>query len=130
MTRPLTALLTASLFTMPLGPAVAATQTPAQQVINKLSWRSIGPFIGGRSVAVAGIPSQPNVFYFGGVQGGVWKSENYGANWTNVTDGKIPGVADPIGAIAIAPSNSNVMYIGTGEADIRQDFDTGDGVYK
>src|SRR5579862_1078417 len=130
MTRPLTALLTASLFTMPLGPAVAATQTPAQQVINKLSWRSIGPFIGGRSVAVAGVPSQPNVFYFGGVQGGVWKSENYGSTWTNITDGKIPGIADPIGALAIAPSNSNIIYAGTGEADIRQDFDTGDGVYK
>lgn len=130
MTRLLTALLAASLFTVPAGRVAAATQSPAQQLIGKLSWRSIGPYIGGRSVAVAGIPSQPNVFYFGGVQGGVWKSENYGANWTNITDDKIPGIADPIGALAIAPSNSNIIYAGTGEADIRQDFDTGDGVYK
>ena len=66
----------------------------------------------------------------GGVEGGVWKSTDYGLTWTNITDGKIPGIADPIGALAVAPSNSNVIYAGTGEADIRSDFDTGDGVYK
>ncbi|HEV3091670.1 MAG TPA: hypothetical protein VGX91_09575 [Candidatus Cybelea sp.] len=97
--------------------------------MSKLSWRCIGPFIGGRSVAVAGVPGQ-GVFYFGGVEGGLWKSTDYGLSWENVTDGKIPGIADPIGAVAIAPSNSKVLYVGTGEADIRSDFDTGDGVYK
>jgi photosystem II stability/assembly factor-like uncharacterized protein len=70
------------------------------------------------------------LFYMGGVEGGVWKSTDYGLTWTNITDGKIPGIADPIGALAVAPSNSNVIYAGTGEADIRSDFDTGDGVYK
>jgi photosystem II stability/assembly factor-like uncharacterized protein len=108
----------------------ANSTSPSQQLMSKLSWRLIGPFIGGRSVAVAGVPSDPSLFYFGGVEGGVWKSVNYGLTWTNITDGKIPGIADPIGALAVAPSNANVIYAGTGEADIRQDFDTGDGVYK
>jgi photosystem II stability/assembly factor-like uncharacterized protein len=107
-----------------------AAQAPAQQLMSKLEWRSIGPYIGGRSVAVAGVPSNPNLFYMGGVQGGIWKSTDYGNEWTNISDGKLPGVASPIGALAVAPSNSNVIYAGTGEADIRSDFDTGDGVYK
>ena len=98
--------------------------------MSKLEWRSIGPYIGGRSVAVAGVPSNPNLFYFGGVEAGVWRSTDYGLSWENITDGKIPGVADPIGAIAVAPSNPSVIYVGTGEADIRGDFDTGAGVYK
>ncbi len=104
--------------------------TPVEQLVSKLHWRSIGPFIGGRVVAVAGVPSAPNLFYMGGVEGGVWKSTDYGSSWTNITDGKIPGTADPIGALAVAPSNPDVIYAGTGESDIRQDFDTGDGIYK
>ena len=76
------------------------------------------------------MPSNPDLFYFGGVEGGVWKSTDYGQNWTNITDGKLPGIASPIGAIAVADSNSNIIYAGTGESDIRGDFDTGDGVYK
>jgi photosystem II stability/assembly factor-like uncharacterized protein len=130
MKRFLVAPLVASFFLTPLATTASDPTTPAQQMISKLSWRSIGPYIGGRSVAVAGVPSEPNLFYFGGVEAGVWKSENYGLSWTNITDGKIPGVADPIGALAVAPSNSKIIYAGTGEADIRQDFDTGDGVYK
>ena len=98
--------------------------------MSKLKWRSIGPYIGGRVVAVAGVPSDQNLFYMGGVQGGVWKSTNYGETWTNISDGKLPGVGDPIGALAVAPSNPKIVYAGTGEADIRSDFDTGDGVYK
>ncbi len=114
----------------PLAGRAAGSASLAQRVMGKLHWRSIGPYIGGRSVAVAGVPSAPNLFYMGGVEGGVWKSTNYGLSWTNITDGKLPGIADPIGALAVAPSNSNVIYAGTGEADIRSDFDTGDGVYK
>ncbi len=83
----------------------AAPSSPAQKLMSKLEWRSIGPFIGGRVVAVAGVPRKPDLFYMGGVQGGVWKSTDYGQNWTNITDGKIPGVADPIGALAVADSN-------------------------
>ncbi|HEX4014620.1 MAG TPA: hypothetical protein VHX17_12160 [Candidatus Cybelea sp.] len=101
----------------------------AAQLMSKLSWRSIGPYIGGRSVAVAGVPGK-DVFYFGGVEGGVWKSTDFGLSWSNITDGKIPGVASPIGSLVVAPSDSNVIYAGTGEADIRGDFDTGDGIYK
>ncbi len=134
MKRLLTALAIASLFATPLqsqaAAPTAASTTPAQKLIGKLQWRSIGPYIGGRSVAVAGVPSDPNLFYFGGVEGGVWRSNDYGISWENITDGKIPGVASPIGAIAVAPSNKKIIYIGTGEADIRGDFDTGDGVYK
>ncbi len=123
----------AALTLMILAPGVAAqsaASSPAQMLMSKLHWRSIGPYIGGRVVAVAGVPSSPDLFYMGGVQAGVWKSTDYGQNWTNITDGKIPGVADPIGALAVADSNPKVIYAGTGEADIRGDFDTGDGVYK
>ncbi|MGZ3505214.1 MAG: WD40/YVTN/BNR-like repeat-containing protein [Vulcanimicrobiaceae bacterium] len=98
--------------------------------MSKLQWRSIGPYIGGRVVAIAGVPSDQNLFYMGGVEGGIWKSTNYGQSWTNISDGKLPGVADPIGALAVAPSDPRVIYAGTGEADIRGDFDTGDGIYK
>jgi photosystem II stability/assembly factor-like uncharacterized protein len=97
---------------------------------SKLQWRNIGPFIGGRVVAIAGVPSRPNVFYMGGVQGGVWRSDNYGLSWTNITDGKLPSNAYGIGALAVAPSNPKIIFAGTGEADIRQDFAPGDGIYK
>ncbi len=132
MKRFLAVFLTLSFASAPLtGAASASTSaTAAEQLMNKLHWRSIGPFIGGRVVAVAGVPSIPNLFYMGGVEGGVWRSTDYGSNWTNISDGKIPGVADSIGAIAVAPSNPNVIYVGTGEADIRADVDTGDGIYK
>jgi photosystem II stability/assembly factor-like uncharacterized protein len=109
--------------------AIRASGSASSQLLGKLSWRSIGPYIGGRSVAVAGVPGRDE-FYFGGVEGGIWRSTDYGNNWTNVSDGKIPGVGSPIGALAIAASNSKVIYAGTGEADIRSDFDTGDGVYR
>lgn len=130
MKRLLTAFIALSFIISPLGARAAAPASPAEKLMSKLSWRSIGPFIGGRSVAVVGVPNEPNVFYFGGVEAGVWKSDDYGLSWSNITDGKIPGVADPIGALAIAPSNSNIIYAGTGEADIRGDFDTGAGIYK
>jgi len=110
--------------------ALAAEATGAAPAFaSKLHWRNIGPFIGGRVVAVAGVPSEANVFYFGGVQGGVWRSTDYGNQWENVSDGKIPGAAQTIGALAVAPSNPKVIYAGSGESDIRGDFDTGDGIY-
>ncbi len=130
MKRLLAVVAVASFLIAPVQTRAAASQPPVLQLASKLQWRSIGPYIGGRVVAVAGVPSQQNLFYMGGVEGGVWKSTDYGQNWTNVTDGKIPGIADPIGALAVAASNANVIYAGTGEADIRSDFDTGDGVYK
>jgi photosystem II stability/assembly factor-like uncharacterized protein len=114
----------------PFEASAAEAQSPAQSLMSKLHWRSIGPYIGGRVVAVAGVPSEPDLFYMGGVQGGVWRSTNYGQSWDNISDGKIPGIADSIGAIAVAPSNPKIIYAGSGENDIRGDFDTGDGIYK
>jgi photosystem II stability/assembly factor-like uncharacterized protein len=108
---------------------LAGAQSPAEQLMSKLHWRSIGPYIGGRSVAVAGVAGQ-STYYMGGVEGGIWTTTDYGQHWTNISDGKLPGNADPIGALAVAPSNPKVIYAGTGEADIRSDFDTGDGIYK
>ena len=120
----------ALLFASPLQVRASDPLSAFAQLTGKLQWRCIGPFIGGRSVAVTGIANRPNLFYMGGVEGGIWKSTDYGQNWINISDGKLPGVADPIGALTVAPSNPNVMYAGTGEADIRSDFDTGDGIYK
>jgi photosystem II stability/assembly factor-like uncharacterized protein len=130
MKRFFAAALTLTFAAAPFGVAAAAPISASQQLMSKLKWRSIGPYIGGRVVAVAGVPSNPDLFYMGGVEGGVWKSTDYGQNWTNITDGKIPGIANPIGALAVADSNANVIYAGTGESDIRGDFDTGDGIYK
>lgn len=96
----------------------------------KLFWRSVGPFIGGRVVAVAGVPSRENLFYMGAVDGGIWKSTDYGIKWVNISDGALPGDSNSIGALAVAPSNSNLIWAGTGESDIRGDMVTGDGVFK
>lgn len=126
----ITLALTAAFLELSPPPTHAAPSDPTPKLLSKLEWRNIGPFIGGRVVAIAGVPSNPNLFYFGGVQGGIWSSRNYGQYWTNISDGKIPGVADSIGALAVAPSNPRVLYAGTGESDIRGDFDTGDGIYK
>jgi photosystem II stability/assembly factor-like uncharacterized protein len=93
-----------------------------------LRWRCIGPPRGGRVVAVAGHPTEPMVFYFGAVAGGVWKTTDGGTYWENVSDGHFRTSA--IGALAVAPSDPNVVYAGTGEATIRIDVSYGDGVYK
>ncbi|HKD91827.1 MAG TPA: hypothetical protein VKB56_07980 [Terriglobales bacterium] len=92
-----------------------------------MKWRLIGPFRGGRSVAVAGVPSQPDVFYFGSVGGGVWKTENAGQTWQPIFDSQ--PIAS-IGAIAVAPSNPDIIYVGSGEADMRSQISYGDGMYK
>jgi photosystem II stability/assembly factor-like uncharacterized protein len=113
-----------------LVPAAAGAAGSPQSLTDKLQWRSIGPYIGGRVVAVAGVPSEPNLFYMGAVDGGIWKSTDYGLEWTNVSDGALPGDSSSIGAIAVAPSNPRVIYAGTGESDIRGTFITGDGMYK
>jgi len=110
--------------------AARADSVPASTLMGKLKWRSVGPYIGGRVVAVDGVASNPNLFYMGSVDGGVWKSTNYGVSWKNITDGKLPGSSDSIGALAVAPSNPKVIYAGTGESDIRGDMISGDGVYK
>ena len=92
-----------------------------------LSWRSIGPFRGGRVNGVSGVPGQPNTFYFGSVGGGVWKTTNAGRTWNPIFDSQ--PIAS-IGAIGVAPSNPNVVYVGTGEADMRSQISYGNGMYK
>ena len=93
-----------------------------------LEWRCVGPFRGGRVVAVAGDPSDPGTFYFGACAGGVWKSTDGGAYWENVSDGYFNTAS--VGAIAVAESDPNVVYAGTGEACIRVEVSHGDGVYR
>jgi photosystem II stability/assembly factor-like uncharacterized protein len=92
-----------------------------------MQWRMIGPFRGGRVNAVTGVPGQPNVFYFGSVGGGVWRSENSGRTWTPIFDDQ--NIAS-IGAIAVAPSSPNTIYVGTGEADMRSQNSYGNGMYR
>ena len=111
--------------------AAAAHAAAAHHFLDgKLSWRSIGPNIGGRVIAVAGVPSERKLFYMGAVDGGVWKSTDYGVAWHNITDGKWTSSSDSIGSIAVAPSSAKVIYVGTGETDIRNDMVTGDGIFK
>ncbi len=98
------------------------------KLFQSLAWRCIGPHRGGRVVAVAGHPTEPGVFYFGGCAGGVWKTTSGGALWENVSDAYFTTSA--IGAIAVAPSAPGVLYVGTGEATIRGNVSHGDGVYK
>lgn len=98
------------------------------KLLSHIRYRCIGPSRGGRVVAVAADPVRRNVFYFGAVAGGVWKSDDAGQYWENITDGYL-GTAS-IGALAVAPSDGNVIYAGTGETTIRLDVTHGDGMYK
>jgi photosystem II stability/assembly factor-like uncharacterized protein len=93
-----------------------------------LKWRCIGPPRGGRVVAVAGHPTKAAVFYFGGCAGGVWKTEDAGTYWQNISDGYFNSAA--VGAIAVSEADPNVIYVGMGESSIRLDVSYGDGVYK
>ena len=93
-----------------------------------LHWRLVGPFRGGRVDAVAGDPTKPLVFYMGAVNGGVWKTTNAGMTWDNITDGKTD--ISSVGAITVAPSDPNVIYVGTGESQLREDLTYGTGVYR
>jgi photosystem II stability/assembly factor-like uncharacterized protein len=107
------------------------TPPPAGAIDEKLfkamQWRQVGPFRGGRALAVEGISNEPNTYYFGAVAGGVWKTTDGGANWTPLFDKEN---ISSIGAIAVAPSDHNVVYAGTGEAAVRGNISYGTGVYK
>jgi photosystem II stability/assembly factor-like uncharacterized protein len=105
----------------------AFSQQLGPNLYNGLRWRLIGPHRGGRTIAVSGVEGQPNVYYFGGVGGGVWKTTNGGVTWEPISDSQ---PISSIGALAVAPSNPNVIYVGTGEADFRSDLTYGNGVYK
>ena len=115
-----------SLFLLLFAVAAAAQSLPPE-VFNGLKWRLIGPFRGGRVVAVSGVPGDPRTFYFGSVNGGIWKTTDAGVVWSPIFDGQ--NVAS-IGALAVSPSDPNTIYAGTGESDIRSDLSSGTGVYK
>jgi len=104
-----------------------AAETIPLELYNGLKWRLIGPFRGGRAVAVAGIPGNSTTFYFGAVNGGLWQTTDTGVVWRPIFDRQ--HVAS-IGAVAVAWSDPKIIYVGTGESDIRSDLATGDGVYK
>ncbi len=110
-------------------PVVAAQLAPAPtiDVATAMRWRMIGPFRASRTKAAAGVPSQPNVFYIGAVNGGVWKTNDYGRTWKPIFDGAPTG---SVGAIAIAPSDPRIIYVGSGEGLQRPDLSTGNGMYR
>jgi photosystem II stability/assembly factor-like uncharacterized protein len=107
--------------------SVPAHESYPQNLYSGLRWRMIGPFRGGRVNAVSGVPGEPNTFYFGSVGGGLWKSTNTGRTWRPVFDSQ--PVAS-IGAIGVAPSKPGVLYVGTGESDMRDSIGFGHGMYK
>src|SRR5919109_703551 len=119
---PFTQIAIAIAFVSLLGPQVST----AGEFDSILRWRNVGPYRGGRTRAIAGVPSQPNVFYMAPVNGGVFKSIDYGRTWQPIFDDQ-PTAS--IGAIAVAPSNPNVIYVGSGEGLHRPDLSVGDGIY-
>src|SRR5881397_89287 len=108
-----------------LGDLCHAADQARQDFSTFLRWRNIGPFRGGRTRAVAGVPSQPNVFYCAQVNGGVFKTRDYGRTWQPIFDDQPTG---SVGALAVAPSNPDVIYVGSGEGLRRPDLSTGDGI--
>jgi photosystem II stability/assembly factor-like uncharacterized protein len=111
---------------LPLAAPAAAQEIPAK-TYQELQWRMIGPFRGGRTRAATGVPSQPNVFYIGQVNGGAWKSTDYGRTWNPIFDHE---PTQSIGAIAVAASDPNIIYVGSGEGLHRPDLSIGNGIYK
>jgi photosystem II stability/assembly factor-like uncharacterized protein len=120
-------LLVAALLRAPASPALSQERAQTASFSSALHWRMIGPFRGGRDVAVAGVPSEPSTFYFGAVGGGVWRTIDAGVTWTPIMDSQ--PVAS-IGAIAVAPSDPKTIYVGSGEADMRSDIVHGNGMYR
>ena len=100
----------------------------SQALLDAMTFRCIGPPRGGRVVAVAGDPTRPAVYYFGAVAGGIWKTEDAGTTWRNLSDGFLKTAS--VGALTVSPSDPNVLYAGMGESTIRTDVSHGDGVYK
>ena len=111
-------------------PVAQTAEPPIRPALfQALAWRNIGPFRGGRATTVAGVPSQPNVYYMGATGGGVWKTDDAGLTWTNISDGFFK--TGSVGAIAVADSDPNVIFVGMGEAPVRGvATSSGDGVYK
>jgi len=123
--RPIAATF-AVIYLLCVASSVVAQQFP-ESTYQELHWRMIGPYRGGRTRALAGVPSQPNIFYIGVVNGGVWKSTDYGRTWLPIFDSQ---PTQSIGAIAIAPSDPNIIYVASGEGLARPDLSIGNGIYK
>jgi sortilin (neurotensin receptor 3) len=115
-----------AIFLLALSAFCAAQQVPSS-MYQEMRWRMVGPFRGGRTRALAGVPSQPNVFYIGACNGGVWKSDDYGRTWTPIFDHQ---PTQSIGAIAVAASDPNIVYVSSGEGLQRPDLSVGNGIYK
>ena len=115
------------IFSFVLGLSVSGSAQVDPRLFQEMRWRLIGPFRGGRTVAISGVPGQPNLFYMAPSNGGVWKSTDYGRTWNAIFDDLPTG---SIGGLAIAPSNPNIIYVGSGEGLRRPDLSTGDGIYK
>ena len=113
------------LLVLPLLPLAA--QQYDQKFFAEMRWRCIGPFRGGRTVAISGVSHQPSVFYMAPVNGGVWKSSDFGNTWNPIFDDQPSG---SVGALAVAPSDANIIYLGSGEGLQRPDLAVGDGIYK
>jgi len=111
----------------PPSPAAPHRDTVPPAAWASMRWRLVGPFRAGRVLAVSGLRGNPRTFYFGAVDGGVWRTTNAGLTWEPISDGR---VSLSIGALAVAPSDTSVIWVGTGEADMRSDITRGDGVYR
>lgn len=107
--------------------AISTAATLDTKLFQEMKWRSIGPFRGGRTKALDGVPSQPNVFYVGAVNGGIWKTTDFGRTWDPIFDDQPTG---SIGSIAVSRSNPDIVYAGSGEGLHRPDLSVGDGIYK
>lgn len=103
------------------------TESYSKEIFDGMNWRHIGPFRGGRSAAVTGVPNKPNLYYMGTTGGGVWKTTDAGNSWENISDGFFGG---SIGAVAVSEWDNNVMYVGGGEVTVRGNVSSGSGMYK
>src|SRR5262245_19035514 len=108
------------------GPAPSAEEAPSR--FKSMTYRGIGPYRGGRVTAVCGVQARPDTFYMGSTGGGVWKTTDFGQTWTNVSDKDFKSAS--VGAVAVAPSDPNVIYAGMGSACIRGNTSPGDGIYR
>ncbi|WP_421799128.1 WD40/YVTN/BNR-like repeat-containing protein [Haliscomenobacter sp.] len=118
--------------TTPAPTTAAVSSTPAktgldEKLYNSIQWRSIGPYRGGRSATVTGVPGKPNLFYFGSVGGGVWRTKDGGQTWQNISDGYFGG---SIGAVAVSEYDNNIIYVGGGEKTVRGNVSYGYGMWR